>query len=376
MEFTNDEQHESFRTTPMVSLPYSRNFGGIRHGFNNPMRLSGRAIPYSTVASISGIVPVPKNAGVEGMRVTQGENEASHGYVSHGTPSNIDPTIDTDPDCLMTTPLPSRNQSESASNADVDYCQCQEGASASGNRTGKPRPPPLRLASDSRLPSIAMMLNESPSDRASLHLTGNYALPIPIFDNRRSLSDVSGSTIVGTVSIPEQRYFLLNTLYQICLDATTTYIRALPQSSHSGLRWEPHHSYSNRYHPYRGKARKRLYNDDQSKTLMDNIEVISTFLWKKARRDEMAPHRAESDAVMDMHNLYKWGANLVGGMEERARDEEARTAVLHAGMAMCDWLKVSEPSTLCKEVEGELRDLTNLESQRMRDEDDEDDGIL
>ncbi|KAB8302693.1 hypothetical protein EYC80_006055 [Monilinia laxa] len=341
-----------------------------------PMQLSGRAIPYSTVESTSGIAPVSKNAGMEERRVTRGENEPSHGYVSHATPSNIDPTIDTDLDCVMTTPLPSRNQSESASNADVDYCQCQENACASSNRTGKLRPPPLRLASDSRLPSIAMMLNECPSNRASLHPTGNYAFPIPIFDNRRSFSNASGSTIVGTASIPGQRYFLLNTLYQICLDATTTYIRAFPQSSHSGLRWEPRHSYSNRYHPYRGKARERSYNDDQSKTLMDNIEVISTFLWRNARRDEMAPHKAESDAVIDMNNLYKWGGNLVGGMEERARDEEARTAGLHAAMAMCGWLKISEASTLCKEVEEELRDLTNLESQRMRDEDDEDGGIL
>ncbi|RAL62517.1 hypothetical protein DID88_005082 [Monilinia fructigena] len=109
---------------------------------------------------------------------------------------------------------------------------------------------------------------------------------------------------------------------------------------------------------------------------MDNIEVISTFLWRKARRDEMAPHKAESDAVIDMNNLYKWGGNLIGGMEERARDEEARTASLNASMAICGWLKVSEASTLCKEVEEELRDLTNLESQRMSDEDDEHGGIL
>ncbi|QSZ30106.1 hypothetical protein DSL72_004626 [Monilinia vaccinii-corymbosi] len=318
MKFNNDEQYGSFRTTRMESLPYSRNSGGIRHGSNNPVHLSGRGIPYSSVTSDSGIATVAKNANVEGERV---ENRASHGYASHETPSNIDLTIDPAPDCLMTNPASSQHQSKSAPGTDTDYF--------SGNR----------------LPSIAMMLNGSPSDRASIHPKGKYAFPTSAPDSRSSLSNTSDGIIVGPVSMPQQRSFLLNTLYQICLDATTTCIRALPQSSHTSLRWELRHSYSNRYHPYRGMAQERSYNDGQSKTLMDNVKVISTFLWRKARRDEMVPHRAESDAVMDMNNLCKWGENLVGGMEERAGDEEARMAVLHAAMAMCGWLRVSEAST-------------------------------
>ncbi|KAJ8070191.1 hypothetical protein OCU04_000580 [Sclerotinia nivalis] len=206
---------------------------------------------------------------------------------------------------------------------------------------------------------------------ASIHPRGNHLLSKSGFDNRMSISNASDSTIVPPISIPEQRYFLLNTLYQICLDATTTYIRALPNPSRTGLRYERRRSYSNRYHPYRGRGRERLYNDDRSKTLMDNIGVISTFLWRKARRDEMAPHRAESDAVMDMNNLYKWGENLVDGMEERAGNEEARTAVSHAAMALCGWLRVTEACTLCKEVGEELRDLTSLETERAGEVDDE-----
>ncbi|KAF7877492.1 hypothetical protein EAF04_001169 [Stromatinia cepivora] len=353
MEFTNDE---------MDLLPHSRNFGGIRHGFNNPVHLSDQAIPNSPISSGGHMASATENAGVEGSKLGQGGNGATRGYVFHETSSNIDTIIDPDPDCLMTTPASSRHNSRSTS--DVNYCQCQGGARTSGNRSENSRAPPLRPVSSSRFPSIAMMLNDSPSGHASTHPTGNHFLSRSRLDNRMSISNASDSTIVPPISIPEQRYFLLNTLYQICLDATTTYIRALPNPSRTGLRYERSRSYSNRYHPYRGKGRERSYNDDRSKTLMDNIEVISTFLWRKARRDEMAPHRAESDAVMDMTNLYKWGENLVDGMEERAGNEEARTAVSHAAMALCGWLRVSEACTLCKEVEEELRDLTNLETER------------
>lgn len=90
----------------------------------------------------------------------------------------------------------------------------------------------------------------------------------------------------------------------------------------------------------------------------------------------MAPHRAESDAVMDMNNLYRWGENLIDGMEERAGTEGARTAVLNAALAMCEWLRISEACTLCREVEGELRGLANLEMERAREGDGEEGDIL
>ncbi|APA06857.1 hypothetical protein sscle_02g016270 [Sclerotinia sclerotiorum 1980 UF-70] len=361
MEFTNDE---------MDLLPHSRNFRGIRHGFNNPVHLSDQAIPNSPISSGSHMPSATENVGGEGSKLAQGGNGASQGYVLHGTSSNIDTMNDPDPDCLMTTPASSRHNSHSAS--DSNYCQCQGGAGTSGNCAGNSRAPPLRRpVSRSRLPSIAMMLNDPPSGHDSIHPTGNHLLPKSRFDSKMSISNASDSTIVPPISIPEQRYFLLNTLYQICLDATTTYIRALPDPSRTGLRYERRRSYSNRYHPYRGKGRERAYNDDRSKTLMDNIEVISTYLWRKARRDEMAPHRAESDAVMGMKNLYKWGEYLVDGLEERARNEEARTTVSHAAMALCGWLRVTEACTLCTEAEEELRDLTNLERERAGEAGDE-----
>ncbi|KAI9650171.1 hypothetical protein NHQ30_000184 [Ciborinia camelliae] len=360
MFFANDEKYGTFRTSQMDSLPRSRNFGGIRNGFNNPVHLSSQTISYSPMASGT------KSAGVEGSRLNQSENEASHGYVSHEPSSNIDPTIVSDPDCLMTTPDSSRHDSESL--PDAVYCQCRGSARTSGNSTGNSRTLPLRLVSGGRLPSIAMMLND-PSCRDPIHSTGNHLLPQSISDNRMSLSNTSESTIVVPVSISEQRYSLLNSLYRTCLDATTTYIRALPQSSLAGLRSGSHHSHSTRYHPYPGRAWERSYNDDHSKTLMDNIEAISTFLWRKARRDEMAPHRAESDAVIDMNNLYRWGESLVNGMEERAGDERARTEVLHAAIAMCGWLGDPDACTLCREVGGELKDLMDLETQREENED-------
>lgn len=373
MDFNNNEKFETF-PSGMDSLHHSRNFGGIRHGFNHSVHLSGQAISNPSISFGRHIPPVTKNAGVEGNKLAQGVNGASHGYVSHEISSTIDTTNDPDPDCLMTTPTSSRHHSESP--PDADYCQCQGTARTSANRAENPRASPLRPVFGNRLPSIAMMLNGSSSDRTLIHTAGNYILSKSRLDNRMSISNASDSTIVAPVSIPEQRYFLLNTLYQICLDATTTYIRALPASSRPGLRYERRREYSNRYHPYRGGERERPYNEDHSKTLMDNIEIISTYLWRRARRDEMAPHRAESDAVVDMNNLYKWGEKLIDGMEERSRDEAARTSVLHAAMAMCGWLRVSEACALCKEVEGELRDLTNLETDRAREEDDQDGEIL
>ncbi|KAF7949789.1 uncharacterized protein EAE97_003298 [Botrytis byssoidea] len=374
MESNNDEKSKAFHPFDINSLRHSRCFGGIENGINNPMHLSNQSIPYPPVASGSQMASVTGNASAERSKLFQGENRASFGYVLQESSPAIEATIDPDPDCLMITPVSTRQNSQNL--LDAGYCQCQRGSRTTDNRAGHSRALPLRHVSGSCLPTIAMMLNNSPSERVPINSMGIYTPSKSTLDNRMSISDASDSTIVAPVSIPEQRYFLLNTLYQVCLDATTTYIRALPNTSSTGIRYERNRSYSHRYHPYRGKGRERSYNDDHSKTLMDNIEVISTFLWRKARRDQMAPHRAESDAAMDMNNLYKWGENLVDGMEERARTEGARTAVLNAASAMCEWLRIAEACTLCKEIEGELRGLTNLEMERARQENGEDGDIL
>ncbi|TGO56396.1 hypothetical protein BCON_0078g00130 [Botryotinia convoluta] len=374
MDFNNDEKSKAFYPFDINSLHHSRSFGGIENRINNPMHLSNQAIPHPPIASGSQMASVTGDASAEGSKLFQSENRASFGYVLQEPSPAIEATIDPDPDCLMTTPVSTRQNSQAL--LDAGYCQCQGGSRTTDNRAGHSRALPLRHVSGSCLPTIAMMLNNSPSDRVPIHSMGTYTPSKSTLDNRMSISNASDSTIVAPVSIPEQRYFLLNTLYQICLDATTTYIRALPNSSHIGLRYERTRSYSHRYHPYRGKGRERSYNDDHSKTLMDNIEVISTFLWRKARRDQMAPHRAESDAAMDMNNLYKWGENLVDGMEERAGTEGARTAVLNAALTMCGWLRVAEASTLCKEIEGELRGLANLELERAKQENGEDGDVL
>ncbi|TEY86501.1 hypothetical protein BOTCAL_0007g00280 [Botryotinia calthae] len=374
MDSNNDEKPKVFYPFEIDSLLHSRSFGGIENGINNPMHLSIQAIPHPPIAFSSQMDSVTENARAEGGRPFQGRNSVSCGYVLQEPSPAIEATIDPDPDCLMTTPVSTRQNSQILLNA--GYCQCQGGSRAIDNRAGHSRALPLRNVSGNCLPTIATMLNNSPSERVPIHSTGTYTRSKSTLDNRMSISNASDSTIVAPVAIPEQRYFLLNTLYQICLDATTTYIRALPNSSHIGVGYERTRSYSHRYHPYRGRGRERSYNDDHSKTLMDNIEVISTFLWRKARRDQMAPHRAESDAVMDMNNLYRWGENLVDGMQERVGTEGARTAVLNAALAMCEWLRIAEACTLCKEIEGELRGLADLEMERAREEDGEEGDIL
>ncbi|CCD45601.1 hypothetical protein BofuT4_P046190.1 [Botrytis cinerea T4] len=374
MNFNNDEKFKVFHPFEINSLLHTRSFGGIENGINNPMHLFSQAIPHPPIASSTQRYSVTGNASAEGGRPFQGRNRTSCGYVFQEHSPAIEATIDPDPDCLMTTPVSTRQNSQILPN--TGYCQCQGGSRVTDNRAGHSRALPLRNVSSNCLPTIAMMLNNPPSESVPIPSIGTYTRSKSTMDNRMSISNASDSTIVAPVSIPEQRYFLLNTLYQICLDATTTYIRALPYSSHIGVGYERTRSCSHRYHPYRGRGRERSYNDDHSKTLMDNIEVISTFLWRKARRDQMAPHRAESDAVMDMNNLYRWGENLIDGMEERAGTEGARTAVLNAALAMCEWLRISEACTLCREVEGELRGLANLEMERAREGDGEEGDIL
>ncbi|TGO90348.1 hypothetical protein BPOR_0068g00150 [Botrytis porri] len=349
MDFNNDERSKVFYPFEINLLRHSRSFGGIENGINNPMHLSNQAIPHPPLASGSQMASVMGNPSAERGKLFQGESRASFGYVLQEPPPAIEATIDPDPDCLMTTPVSSRQNSQAL--LDAGYCRCQGSSRTTDIHAGHSRALPLRHVSGSCLPTIAMMLNNSPSDWAPIHTMATYTASKSTLDDRMSISNASDN-------------------------ATTTYIRALPNASYIGLRYERTRSYAHRYHPYRGKGRERSYNDDHSKTLMDNIEVISTFLWRKARRDQMAPHRAESDAAMDMHNLYKWGESLVEGIEERARTEGARTAVLNAALAMCEWLRIAEACTLCKEIEGELRGLANLEVERASEKEGEDGDIL
>jgi hypothetical protein len=105
---------------------------------------------------------------------------------------------------------------------------------------------------------------------------------------------------------------------------------------------------------------------------MDNISRISTHVWRKARSDVMAPHRAEAAAVRTMKELYAWGETVVRGFEgeDRGCDEqegESESSVVGdegdagriggAAKRLCHWFGDEQASNVCEELAGELLDL-------------------
>lgn len=120
---------------------------------------------------------------------------------------------------------------------------------------------------------------------------------------------------------------------------------------------------------------------------MDNISTICTRLWRKARRDPMAPHREEAGAVGEMRDLFVWGEVVARCMESDGLDDGSEDdsgsdvavrgardwngidvafpgmKVVKAAMKLCNWLGDEDAWDTCDMVMGELRDL--VEDERM-----------
>jgi hypothetical protein len=110
---------------------------------------------------------------------------------------------------------------------------------------------------------------------------------------------------------------------------------------------------------------------------MDNISKICTHMWRKARSDGIAPHRAEAQTVRVMRNLYAWGELVVRAFEggvgeeddemdlpmdaksERWSDlgESVAVRVGEAAENFCGCLKDRRAWNTCHDVVKELRDL-------------------
>jgi hypothetical protein len=109
---------------------------------------------------------------------------------------------------------------------------------------------------------------------------------------------------------------------------------------------------------------------------MNNISTICTYLWRKARHDDMAPHCAEAEAVRNMRDLYVWAELVARGpssdgllspndldLESEANygdlggEMNMAVRVGKAAMRICEWVDDGEAWDSCQSVVDELRDL-------------------
>lgn len=191
----------------------------------------------------------------------------------------------------------------------------------------------------------------------------------------------------------EQRCFLLSTLYHICVDATFVYSRSLFHTRHSRRRYRRYYPYRSSY-PNRSSGNRAVGNASGSgarPSLMDNISTICTHLWRKARHDAIAPHRAEADAVREMRDLYAWAELVARAMDsdgllsidgisvdsesvseygtsggggaaaaESSGEMEVPIRVGRAAKRICEWVGDEEAWDSCQSVCDELRQLDDM----------------
>ncbi|KAH9221504.1 hypothetical protein DL95DRAFT_381776 [Leptodontidium sp. 2 PMI_412] len=191
-----------------------------------------------------------------------------------------------------------------------------------------------------------------------------------------SISSISSdSTLRPPFNITEQLSYLLNTLYHICMDATSTYINnLLPATRHRHNQLPRHRNHGSRHQPYPSHRSSRAAggaanSNARRRTLMDNIRDISTHMWRRARSDEMAPHRAEAEAVLVMRDLYAWSEIVTQGMESDGgegnvgedHNEIVCLKVAFAAKKLCQWLGDAQAWEDCDGVMSELGHLMEVD---------------
>jgi len=178
-------------------------------------------------------------------------------------------------------------------------------------------------------------------------------------------STASSSTVRRSYTNKEKRSHHFVTLYNICLDASANYLFALRRHQHLKS-WKARH-----YHPY-----SRPHPEaSRHASLMDNISMICTYMWRKARSDGMAPHRAEAKAVRVMRDLYAWGQLLVQGFQDDENEDEdeemdegeteegwdgEESLAMMVGQAakrLCSELRDWRAWGVCDDITTDLRDL-------------------
>jgi hypothetical protein len=290
-------------------------------------------------------------------------------------------------DTQMTTPIPSRKASQ-VQEVELDVGNPRQDGDCDHSTSGAQIRAEQSQAGKSNVMALHNMLNSSlapgGADMSSganrswaqgSQLRVNQRVSISTTTSYSMMSTCSASTIRAPIDMAESRYYLINRMYQACLDATTSYIQELSFKSKYRTR-----RYS-RYGPYLTTRVSTSigvrHQPSQCKppTLMDNISTISTYLWKKARKNLMAPHREEMATVARMSELYQWGRliveardtegiqNPVAGMENNAilgvfeDGEYHMVRVCKAARELCDWLVDHEAIGICAGVMAELNNL-------------------
>jgi len=200
------------------------------------------------------------------------------------------------------------------------------------------------------------------STTANLSLGNDFDHPMVTPPNSSTTSSENSSSSISSdsdlrppFSLNEECYFRLNTLYHICLDASSTYINSLL--------------------PYSGRAPAGT-TSWRRRTLMDNIRDIATHMWRRARSDGIAPHRAEADAVQAMRDLYAWSMLIIQGMDsDDARDDINSISVARNAMELCVWLGDERAWRGCDGILRELKDLTKMEAMGDRINEVDDDSL-
>jgi hypothetical protein len=240
------------------------------------------------------------------------------------------------------------------------------------------------------LPSVHDLLNQPSPFHAAQDPAGGQSFhhrpdtppssPIP-----SQFSSISFNTICSISNILEQRRLLVTELYHACLDASRRYILTLlPSPRYRQYRMRQAQSCRHRpYPPSQARPRsphhaQNTSSNNREPTLMDNISTISTRIWREARSNIMAPHRAEADTVRAMRNLYAWGEIVVRGMEsggEYENEDDGRSAVTglqedgavrvaEAAKSLCGWLSDSEAWGVCERALRKLRELDGNMKER------------
>jgi hypothetical protein len=322
----DDNIEEEINDYPMTTLDPSRNSSVAEHEDHQNMRAATFGVP----SGVPSIMPSRNSP----------SNQSSIPYVPPNTYESFVPFSE-----LV------------APNNGSSYLPSPFIARGSGDRNQMRTPAPTN-----RTPS--------PIEQVSPSLT----LPDASLVTTNSI--ISTSTIRRSLTVQEQRYFLFNTFYNACLDASITYLSSLRR----------HHRLRNRrYHPY---SPFPYQPHELQPSLMDNLSVICTHMWQKARNDGMAPHRAEAAAVRMMRNLYVWGEVVVRGFERDVdvyMDEESESEsgwrgvgdspaarideavrIGEAAKSICSSLNDTLARNECDDV---VRGLRDLEDSEMASED-------